>query len=537
MNTEDFRRRLAAILSADVEGYSRLMGDDEETTIRTLTSYRSAITNLIQRYRGRLVDATGDNLMAEFKSVVDAVNCAVEVQRELAERNEELPDKRKMRFRIGVNLGDVIQEGQRIYGDGINIAARMEGLADGGGICISGTVFDAIEKKIGLEHEYLGEQEVKNIDRPVRAYRVLSVPGAAAHRVIKAKKAVKQTFLRTALAAAAVLVVVVGVWTVWNYQFRAPPSTEKTTSEQPAFTAISDKPSIAVLPFVNMSDDPKQEYFGDGMAEDLITDLSKISGLSVISRNSAFAYKGNSIATKKIAKNLGARYILEGSVRKAGDLVRINAQLIDASTEHHLWAERFDGLLKDIFALQDKIARKIVASLAVTLTEREREHIYRKETASVQAYDALLKGSDLMKRYSPERITKAISYFRDALEFDPDYSRVYAGLAEAYLYAALYGGRPVGLSPQECFLRSEHNREIAMKDPTYLAYGVNAFILLPMQRRWEEAIADGERGVAVAPRESSALHYLGWALIWGGRPEEAVDVVNTGLSVDPGCVF
>jgi TolB-like protein len=300
---------------------------------------------------------------------------------------------------------------------------------------------------------------------------------------------------------------------------------------------LPDKPSIAVLPFVNMSDDPRQEYFGDGMAEDLITDLSKISGLLVISRNSTFAYKGKSIETKQIAKRLGARYVLEGSVRKVGDQVRINAQLIDAPTQHHLWAERFDGSLNDIFALQDKIARKIIASLAVKLTEGEQEHVYRKETDSIEAYDAFLKGADLMKRYYPDRLPRAISYFRQALKFDPDYSRVYAGLAETYLFAALYGGAPVGLSPQECFLRSEHNREIAMKDPTYLAYGVNAFILLPMQRRFDEAIAEGERGVALAPKESSALHYLGWALIWGGRPEEAIDVSGTGLRVDPGCVF
>jgi len=537
MSTENFRRRLTAILSADVEGYSRLMGDDEEATIRTLTTYRTAITNLIQRYRGRLVDATGDNLLAEFTSVVDAVNCAVEVQRELAERNAELPDNRKMKFRIGVNMGDVVEEGERIYGDGINIAARMEGLAEGGGICISGTVFDAIEKKIGLEHEYLGEQEVKNIDRPVRAYRILSFPGAAAHRVIKARKAMERTWRKTVLAIAAVLVIAVGAWAVWNYQFRPPPIIEEVVSEKPAFTGIPEKQSIAVLPFVNMSDDPKQEYFGDGMADDLITDLSKVSNLVVISRHSTFAYKGKSIEIKQIGENLGARYVLEGSVRKVGDQVRINAQLIDAATQHHLWAERFDAPLSDIFAVQDKIARKIVASLAVTLTEREQENIHRKGTNNVKAYDAFLKGADLMKRYYPDRVPKAIAYFEEALRIDPNYSRAYASLSEAYLFAGIYGGRLVGLSPQECFLRSEHYREISMKDPTSGSYGVNAFLLLPLQRRWEEAIEDGERCVALAPNESSAWHSLGWALIWGGKPEEATDVAETSLGVDRGCVY
>ncbi|MEE9403011.1 MAG: FlgO family outer membrane protein, partial [Desulfobacteria bacterium] len=389
----------------------------------------------------------------------------------------------------------------------------------------------------GLEYDNLGEHQVKNISTPIRVYRVLSFPGAAAHRVIKAKKAVRKTWRKAVLAIAAVLVIAVGVWAVWNYQFRAPPITEEVVSEKPVSTGIPEKPSIAVLPFVNMSDDPKQDYFGDGLAEDLITDLSKISGLLVISRNSTFTYKDKSMETKQIAENLGARYVLEGSVRKVGDQVRINAQLIDAPTQHHLWAERFDGPLSDIFALQDKIARKIVASLAVKLTEREQEHVYRKETDNIKAYDAFLKGADLMKRYSPDRTVKAIPYFEEAIKLDPNYSRAYAGLAEAYIFAGIYGGRLVGLSPQECFLRSEHNREISMKNPTYGSYLLNAYFFFPVQRRWEEAIADGERSVALAPKESSAWHGLGWALIWGGRPEEAADVAGTALRVDPGCVY
>ncbi|MDH3883462.1 MAG: adenylate/guanylate cyclase domain-containing protein, partial [Desulfobacterales bacterium] len=393
MAEKDFKRKLAAILSADVEGYSRLMDDDEEATVRTLTSYRTAITDLAQQFRGRIVDTPGDNILAEFASVVESVNCAVEIQRELAERNAELPDSRRMEFRIGVNLGDVIEEEGRIYGDGVNIAARVESLSEAGGICISGRAHDQVENKLELEYEDLGKHEVKNISRPIQVYRVLSYPGAAAHRVIKAKKALRKTWRKTVLAIAAVLVIVVGVWAVWNYQFRAPPITEEVVSEKPVSTGIPEKPSIAVLPFVNMSDDPKQDYFGDGLAEDLITDLAKISGLLVISRNSTFVYKDKSIGTKQIAENLGARYVLEGSVRKVGDQVRINAQLIDAPTQHHLWAERFDGPLSDIFALQDKIARKIVASLAVKLTEQEQEHVYRKETDNIKAYDALLKGA------------------------------------------------------------------------------------------------------------------------------------------------
>jgi TolB-like protein/Flp pilus assembly protein TadD len=913
------------------------MSQDERGTIRTLTAYKEAMSSLIQEYKGRVVDSPGDNLMAEFGSVVDAVNCAVEIQRELAERNAELRPARQMEFRIGINLGDVVEEEDRIYGDGVNIAARVEGLAEGGGICISGTAYDQVVNKLGLEYEFLGEQEVKNIERPVRVYRVLSFPGAAAHRVIQARETMWKRWRRAALAIAVVLVIGAGAVAIWNFYLRPAPSVEPASVEKMAFplpdkpsiavlpfvnisgepkedyfsdgiteeiiTGLSkvprlfviarnstftykgkpvkvqqvaeelgvryvlegsvrkagerlritaqlvdaitgkhlwaekydrdlkdifalqdeimmkviaalqvkltegeqalivaggtdnfeayakflqgleyikrfnkdgnllarkmaeeaitldpsyprgyrllatthwldvglgisksprkslakaaelykkvitldpseavahgllgmvytfmrqhekgiaeaekavalnpnaadaqcffgnilhfngrhkeaieaikkairlnpfppnwyfmnlgyayggagmyeeaitacqkalrvkpdnlfahrclaaayslsgreeeahaevaeilrinpklslqyfakttpyknphdtellidalrkaglpekpplplpDKPSIAVLPFVNMSDDPQQEYFGDGMADDLITDLSKVSGLVVISRHSTFAYKGKSIEIKQIAENLGAQYVLEGSVRKVGDQVRINAQLIDAATQHHLWAERFDGPLTDIFAVQDKIARKIVASLAVTLTEREQEDVHRKGTNNVKAHDAFLKGADLMKRYYPDRVPKAIAYFEEALNIDPNYSRAYASLSEAYLFAGIYGGRLVGLSPQECFLRSEHYREISMKDPTAGSYGVNAFFLLPVQRRWEEAIADGERCVALAPNESSAWHSLDWALIWGGRPEEAIDVAGTSLSVDPGCVY
>jgi TolB-like protein len=307
MNPQEFERKLSAILSADVVEYSRLMGEDEDLTIHTLTGNRKMMAALINQYKGRVVDSPGDNLLAEFSSVTQAVNCAVEIQRELAERNAELPEDRRMLYRIGVNLGDVAQEGERIYGDGVNIAARLESLAEPGGICISGFVYNQVKNRLKHEYEYLGEQSVKNIKEAVPVYRVLSLPGAAAHRVIKAKKAA-----------------------------------EKAQMTSP----ISDKPSIAVLPFVNMSGDPEQEYFSDGITEDLITDISKISGLFVIARNSTFAYKGQSVDVRQIANDLGVRYVLEGSVRKAAGKVRINAQLVDSTTGSHLWAERYDGSLQ-----------------------------------------------------------------------------------------------------------------------------------------------------------------------------------------------
>jgi adenylate cyclase len=306
MADEGFERKLAAILSADVEGYSRLMDDDEVATVRTLTSSCAAISNLVEQFRGRVVDSPGDNILAEFKSVVDSVNCAVEIQRELAKRNEELPDNRKMQFRIGVNLGDVIDEDGRIYGDGVNIAARIEALSEAGGICISRNVFEQVKNKLKLGYEYLGEHSVKNIPEPVKVHKIL---------------------METDIAVPA----------------------------KGEGLKVPEKPSVAVLPFDNISGDPEQEYFSDGITEEIITALSKIPKMFVIARNSTFTYKGKPVRVQQVGEELGVQYVLEGSVRKAGNRVRITAQLVEAVTGHHLWAERYERDLKDIFALQDEI--------------------------------------------------------------------------------------------------------------------------------------------------------------------------------------
>jgi len=383
MAEEGFKRKLAAILSADVEGYSRLMDDDEEATVRTLTSYRTAIADLVQQFRGRVVDTPGDNILAEFTSVVDAVNCAVEIQRELAERNAELPNKRKMQFRIGVNLGDVIDEEDRIYGDGVNIAARIENLSNAGGICISHSAYDQIRNKLKFGYEYLGEHEVKNIREPVKAYHVLMAPEFEGQRIGFEKKTPKTRWMGV---AAAVVIIVIGLLIYQVYQ-----------SKQilPVKEALAEKPSIAVMAFDNMSNDPEQGYFGDGISEDLITDLSKIPDILVISRLSSFTYKGKNIKVQQIAKELGVRYVLEGSVRKAGNTIRINAQLIDATNGHHLWAERYDGGMNDIFTLQDNITSKIAASLAVKLTEDDKNRLLQKGTVNMEAYEAYMIGSTI----------------------------------------------------------------------------------------------------------------------------------------------
>lgn len=314
------RRKLTAILSADVKGYSRLMGDDEVATVETLNHYRAVISSLVHQYSGRVVDSPGDNMLSEFSSVVDAVACAVRIQEELKGKNADLPAKRRMEFRIGVNLGDVIQQGGRIYGDGINIAARIEGLADGGGISISGTAYDQVKNKLPWRFEYQGKHAVKNIQEPLRVYRVVMEVGGLEPREAD---------------------------------------------------GLSDKPSIAVLPFVSMSGDPELEYFSDGIAEDIITELSRLDSLVVVSRTSSFSYRDKSANIKNISGELGVRYILEGGVRKAGTRLRVTAQLIDGVTGNHLWAEKYDGDLTDIFQLQDDITQQIVKSIL--------EHIPMKE--------------------------------------------------------------------------------------------------------------------------------------------------------------
>ena len=317
MRQEGFKRKLTSIFSADAVGYSRLMGDDEAATVRTLTSYRNVISALIKQHNGIVIDSPGDNLLAEFASVVDAVQCAVAVQKELSARNDELPENRRMHFRIGINLGDVIQEDNRIYGDGVNIAARLEGLAEPGGICISGIVFEQVENKLPLEYNYIGAHSFKNISKPVKVYRLL-VNGDDSSRDF-------------------------GI--------------EHETV---------DKPSIAVLPFVNMSGDPAQEYFCDGLTDHLITGISKYPNLIVIARNSAFTYKGRMVKVQQIGQDLGVRYVLEGSVQRSGERVRITSQLIDTKTGHHLWADDFDRDLVDIFDLQDEIAMEVLRALEKT---------------------------------------------------------------------------------------------------------------------------------------------------------------------------
>jgi TolB-like protein/class 3 adenylate cyclase len=527
------QRRLAAIFAADVVGYSRLMGVDEESTLRTLQSYREIIDRLIVRHDGRIFATGGDSVLAEFASPVEAVRCAMAIQDELAVRNTELVEDRRMHLRIGINIGDVMVEGDNLLGDGVNVAARLESIAEPGGICISGSTFEQVRNKLPIGFEDIGPQKVKNIAEPVPAYRLVADRGSVPAGVnAAALPGGARRWLMPAMAAAVLVIIAAGglaVWRPWA------PTVEPASVERMA-SALPDKPSIAVLPFTNISDDPGQEYFADGMSEDLITDLSKISGLLVIARNSTFAYKGKSVDLRQVAKELGVRYVLEGSVRKAGRQVRINAQLIDATTGGHLWADRYDGDLEDVFGLQDKVTAKIVTVLAVKLAAGEQERIDRKETENTEAYDTFLKGWEHYQRQRPESFIQAIALFEKATKLDSDYSRAYAALSATYwqIWKRTWFGE-IGRgweSLHEPQFLAEEFLEKAMLDPTPLALQIAA-AMFSQQGRHADAINEGERAIALDPNDADSYVALSGALSLEGQFKKAQELIERAMRLNP----
>jgi TolB-like protein/class 3 adenylate cyclase len=523
MADERANRKMSAILSADVKGYSRLMSEDEEGTVKSLNECRDIIARCVNDHRGRVVDSPGDNVLAEFVSTVEAVKCAVKIQEDIKARNAELPQSSRMEFRIGVNLGDVIEEDDRIYGDGVNIAARLEGLAEAGGICISGTAFDQVKGKLSLGYQFVGKQTVKNIPDPIRAYKVL-METEYAGKIIGEERSKKLPL--AAVCAAVALVLFIGGFTIWNFFLK--PSA-------PSSDITPEKPSIAVLPFNNMSNDPEQEYFSDGMTDDIITDLSKISGLTVISSNSTFTYKGKEIKIPVIAKELGVKYVLEGSIRRAGDEVRINAQLIDAVTDHHVWADRFDGKYESIFALQDKITERIVSALAVKLSASEQKVMAEKGTNNMVAYDTFLKAMSHMRKLTPKDLVKAIEYFENAIKLDPDYSEAYANLAYTYMSALKIGKKfwdESGKDFPTARLLARHNVEKAMKHPTSRGYQVMAILEL-YKRHFKEALDNAEIAVSISPNDADALNTLGRIMFCVGKPEETIKYHKRSIMLDP----
>ncbi len=528
MPTQEVKHKLTAILSADVKGYSRLMGEDEEWTLRTLNTYKDVMRSLIQQYRGRVVSAPGDNVLAEFASVVDAVQCAVEIQQVLRARNALLPENRRMEFRIGINLGDVIEEGDSIYGDGVNIAARLEGLAEAGGICISESAYQQIENKLPLRYEYLGEHEVKNIAKPVRAYRAEIESGEPSHAKFKTKVESKNRKYLTVAVTVVVIIAIVALWQfVWRPSHRA---AEKADPKKMAFP-LPDKPSIAVLPFSNMSEDPKQEYFSDGLTEEIITALSKVPKIFVIARNSTFSYKGKAVKVRQVAEELGVRYVLEGSVRKSENHVRITAQLIDALTGKHLWAERYDRDLKELFAIQDGITLEIIRALQVNLTEGEQARVIGKGTKNLQAYLKALEARVQFERMDKQGSMKAKQLAKEAIALDPNYAFPYSTLSTAHLLDLWFD---FSESPKESMrLAVEAAQKALALDPSDPRTHVGWANLYIMQREHDKAIASAERAVALNPGGARSLAVLGMAMNFSCRFNEAVTFMEQSIRLDP----
>ena len=487
MGEERVERRLTAILAADVAGYSRLMGADEEGTLAALKMLRREVTDpKIKEHRGRIVHTTGDGLLSEFASVVDAVRCAVGMQREMAARNAEVPAERRIDFRIGVNLGDIITDDNDIFGDGVNVAARLEALADPGGICVSRVVRDQVRDKLAISFEDMGEQQVKNIARPVRAYRILLDERAGGTSILP-----------------------------------------ETAAPRP----LPDRPSIAVLPFKNVSGDLEQEYFVDGITEDIITALSKWRWFLVIARNSTFAYKGKSVDLKEVGRDLGVRYVLEGSMRRAGPRVRITSQLIDTTTGTHLWAERYDRDLTDIFAVQDDITSRVAAAIEPALSRAESQRVMAKRPEHMGAWDYCQRGFWHVHKGSATDGKAAYGLFTQALALDPNLAEAHLGLARALIVQWNYG------SVEDFAPLVRHARESALQAVALDSENPQAQYALAQTSQWAgdvgAAIAHASRAIELNGNFALGYFYLGVALSLDGRHDQALEAMETGLRLSP----
>ena len=485
MEAPSIERKLAAIFAADVAGYSRLMGADEEGMHARLKAHLGELVNpKIAEHRGRIVKNTGDGFLAEFASVVDAVRCAVEVQRGMAERNAEIPPKKRIEFRVGINLGDVIAEEHDIFGDGVNVAARLEALAEPGGICVSRVVRDQVRDKLDSAFEDLGEQQVKNIARPVRVYKV-------GDRAIPAKEPAP-----------------------------APPRS----------LPLPDKPSIAVLPFANRSSDPEQEFFADGIAEDVITALSRHPSLFVIARNSSFTYKGRAVDVKEIGRELGVRYVLEGSLRKAGNRIRVTSQLVDAETGKHIWAEHYDRDLADIFAVQDEITEAVTIAITPAIADAEQQRALRKPPDSLDAWAAYQRGLWHVSRWTAQEHALAEKFFQRAVDLDPNFAGGYKGLAVVLGSAADFQSRdlPEAVSSAEAYAR----RAVALDGTDAEAH---CWLSYALRRRgdFEGALAEAERALTISPNMAAAHAVRAATLIFSGHPEEGIAGLKRSRRLDP----
>jgi adenylate cyclase len=491
LTAEQVERRLAAVLAADVAGYSRLMGVDEEGTLARLKAVRKSLADpAIAAHRGHIVKTTGDGMLVEFASAVDAARCAVEVQRGMAAHNADVPKDVRIEFRIGIHVGDIIVDDNDIFGDGVNIAARLEGIAEPGGVCISDDAQRQIRGKVDIAFADMGAQNLKNIAEPMRA---------------------------------------------WRLQIDQGPSSSFALIEPLANKAqplpLPDRPSIAVLPFQNMSGDPDQEYFADGMVEDIITELSRIRWLFVIARNSTFTYKGQAVDVKQVARELGVRYVLEGSVRKGGNRIRITGQLIDAVTGAHLWAERYDRDLSNIFALQAEIAASVAGVIEPALATAEQQRVLRKPPERLDAWEAYQRGLWHFHRYRPEENKIATAFFSQAIALDPNFAPGHYGYALALQWDIWHFSNRPFLEVQGT-AREEAHIAVSLDNNDAMAHAVLAHMMM-WGSEWEAAIAEARTAVALNPNSAFVISMLGCALGFGGYREEALDRLQQAMRASP----
>ena len=525
------QRRLTVILAADVVGFSRLMGEDEAKTLVSLTAQREELIDpKVRQYKGRTIKLMGDGSLMEFPSVVDAVQFAVEVQCAMRDRNADISEDRQIRYRMGINIGDVIVEGEDLYGNGVNVASRLEGLVDADGICLSGPVHTQIKGKLDLTFDYLGEKKVKNIAEPVSVYcvRLDEKATALVTPVPVVQEAAKPARWYGPVASTAfVALLALGgafLWQPWT-----PGS--KLASIGNTVVPLAEKPSIAVLPFKNLSGEKEQEYFSDGITHDIITDLSKFKGLFVIASNSAFSYKGKVESIQQVAKELGVQYVLEGSVQRASDRVRINAQLIDATTGKHLWAERYNRDANDLFDIQDGIIETIIASVSFKLDAVERARALRKATSSLEAYDYYLRGRDAFLLWTKEDNTRAGELFRKAIELDPNYAKAYANLAWVHgnEWRFNWSNDPDTSLDQALEIAQQ---ALALDPDDHESHWALGFVYL-FRREFDRSITEYERALALNSKHAEFLVDIADALVYMGRTDSAIAQYKEAMQINP----
>ena len=529
MTQDKYKRKLSAILSADAKGYSRLMGMDEEATVRTITDYREVFNEIVLQHRGRIVDTPGDNILAEYESVVDALKCAIQIQESLKSKNDSLPADRKMEFRIGINLGDVIQEEGRIYGDGVNIAARIEGLADPGGICISRSAFDQVKGKFEVGFEYLGEHLVKNISEPVGVYRILTDP-AVAGKVIGEKKFLTATSRRWVFGVIAALFLISGGLSIWVFHLNQSLKIEPVSMDKLVFP-LPEKPSVAILPFKDLSSDQSHQYLANSATDAVRIALARVPNLFVIDHNSSSLYKNKDLKVKQVAEELGVRFLVEGSAQQSGETIRINAKLVDAVAGRYIWAETYDRRQTDLLILQDEISQVIANELEVQLTEGEQARIWFRQTDNLEAYWQFRIGKEhYRKRNKRDNIT-ARKHYEQALLIDPEFAEAECHLGFTYIQDALNGWTK---NRKAAFDQAKEFAQQAIKhDPNY----PHAYALLGSVYLWQgerkKALELITRSIELEPNYAGNIAMQALTLVYLGIPGEALDVIESAMRLNP----